>query len=60
MYTTIIPRENVFPLWQVLSNKLPRATYDELWLGSPNFRVITRYNHSTFYGMTVFQLGVDT
>ena len=37
--------------------KLPKASYDELWFGTHNFRVITTYNHSTFYGMAVFQLG---
>jgi membrane-bound lytic murein transglycosylase B len=37
--------------------KLPKHSYDELWLGTHNFRVITTYNHSTFYGMAVFQLG---
>ncbi len=37
--------------------KLPRHTYDELWLGTHNFRVITTYNHSTFYGMAVYMLG---
>ncbi|HHD75542.1 MAG TPA: lytic murein transglycosylase B [Campylobacterales bacterium] len=37
--------------------KLPKYTYDELWFGTHNFRVITTYNHSTFYGMAVYQLG---
>lgn len=37
--------------------KLPKYKYDELWFGTHNFRVITTYNHSTFYGMTVYQLG---
>ena len=37
--------------------KLPKYKYDELWFGAHNFRVITTYNHSTFYGMTVYQLG---
>ena len=55
----IIPREKFVPYGKVSLIKLPRATYDELWLGSPNFRVITRYNHSTYYGMTVFQLGEE-
>ena len=55
----IIPREKFVPYGKVSLIKLPRATYDELWLGSPNFRVITKYNHSTFYGMTVFQLGEE-
>jgi membrane-bound lytic murein transglycosylase B len=37
--------------------KLPKHAYDELWFGTHNFRVITTYNHSTFYGMTVYLLG---
>jgi membrane-bound lytic murein transglycosylase B len=37
--------------------KLPKASYDELWFGTHNFRVITTYNHSTFYGMAVHDLG---
>jgi len=37
--------------------KLPKYRYDELWFGTHNFRVITTYNHSTFYGMTVYLLG---
>jgi len=37
--------------------KLPKYSYDELWLGTHNFRVITTYNHSTYYGMAVHQLG---
>ncbi len=53
----IYPREKFHPYGAVSLIKLPRGTYDELWLGSPNFRVITRYNHSAYYGMTVFQLG---
>jgi len=36
--------------------KLPRATYDELWFGTHSFRVITTYNHSTFYAMAVYKL----
>jgi len=37
--------------------KLPKYSYDELWFGTHNFRVITTYNHSTFYGMAVYLLG---
>ena len=36
--------------------KLPKYSYDELWFGTHNFRVITTYNHSTLYGMAVHQL----
>ncbi len=55
----IIPREKFNPYGKVSLIKLPRGTYDELWLGSPNFRVITTYNHSTYYGMTAYQLGEE-
>jgi len=36
--------------------KLKRTNYDELWYGTHNFRVITRYNHSSYYAMTIHQL----
>jgi len=39
--------------------KLNRATHDELWFGTHNFRVITTYNHSSHYGMAVFQLAKE-
>jgi len=36
--------------------KLERKKYDELWYGTKNFYVITRYNHSDYYAMSVHQL----
>lgn len=37
--------------------KLDVGTGYDYWLGLPNFYVITRYNHSTYYAMAVYQLG---
>jgi len=36
--------------------KLKRFRYDELWYGTKNFYVLTRYNHSDYYAMAVYQL----
>ena len=36
--------------------KLNRKHYDELWYGTKNFFVITRYNHSAYYAMAIHQL----
>ena len=33
--------------------KLDKKNYDELWYGTKNFFVITRYNHSAYYAMSV-------
>jgi membrane-bound lytic murein transglycosylase B len=53
----IVPRTKLSYRGPVSLIKLPKYAYDELWFGTHNFRVITTYNHSTFYGMAVFQLG---
>ena len=53
----IIPRSKLYYKGPVSLIKLHRATYDELWFGTHNFRVLTTYNHSTFYGMAVHVLG---
>jgi len=36
--------------------KLEREKYDELWYGTHNFYVITRYNRCDYYAMAVHQL----
>lgn len=36
--------------------KLRDNNQDEIWLGSPNFRIITRYNPSTNYGMAIYKI----
>ena len=41
---------------KVMLIKLEKEKYDELWYGTHNFYVITRYNHSSYYAMAVHQL----
>ena len=35
----------------LLKNK--NNTHDDIWMGGRNFRVLTKYNHSTSYGMAI-------
>jgi membrane-bound lytic murein transglycosylase B len=41
---------------KVMLIKLEKEKYDELWYGTHNFYVITRYNHNDYYAMAVHQL----
>lgn len=36
--------------------RLRDKNYDELWLGAKNFKVLTRYNNSTSYGMAIHKI----
>jgi membrane-bound lytic murein transglycosylase B len=52
----IAPKEKWDYWGKVRLIKLNREKYDELWYGAKNFFVITRYNHSAYYAMSVHQL----
>ena len=45
-----------FPYTRASLIKLHNATHDELWLGAPNFRVLTAYNASSNYGMAIHKI----
>ena len=52
----IEPRDDFNYHGKVSLIKLERNSYDELWYGGKNFYVITRYNQSSYYAMSVHQL----
>ena len=52
----ITPKEKWNYKGKVRLIKLNKKKYDELWYGAKNFFVITRYNHSAYYAMSVHQL----
>ena len=39
--------------------KLSKKSHDELWYAAKNFYVITRYNHSAYYAMSVHKLAEE-
>lgn len=51
------PCQSVEQYQQVSLLRLDMGKTYQYWYGLPNFYVITRYNHSTYYAMTVWQLG---
>ncbi len=55
----ITPREKLKDSKRVRLIKLSKGNFDELWMSSRNFYVITRYNHSAYYAMVVHQLGQE-
>jgi len=52
----IKPRDDFNYHGKVSLIKLEKRSYDELWYGGKNFYVITRYNQSSYYAMSVHQL----
>ena len=52
----IVPRRELDPEALATAMKFELASGYEYWLGLHNFYVITRYNHSAMYAMSVYQL----
>ena len=52
-----VQASHAFPADDVSLLKLSTTQGDDYYIGYPNFYVITRYNHSTYYAMAVHQLG---
>jgi membrane-bound lytic murein transglycosylase B len=51
----IIPTKK-FPEPEASLLQLRAVSHDEIWLGAKNFRILTKYNNSTNYGMAIYQL----
>ena len=43
-----------FPFKYAYLLKVNEGSYDRVWLGSSNFKVLTRYNASTNYGLAIY------
>ena len=52
----IVARQEIDPEAQATAMKFELEDGYEYWLGLHNFYVITRYNHSAMYAMSVYQL----
>lgn len=52
----ISPYKKFYYNGEVSLIKLNKEKYDELWFGTSNFKVITTYNRSSYYAMSVHQL----
>jgi len=55
---TTILKHGITPLERFKGSKAyllknRNTTHDDIWLGAKNFRVLTRYNNSTSYGMAI-------
>lgn len=55
----IKPKKRFYYNKKVTLIKLKKRTYDELWYGAKNFRVITTYNRSGYYAMSVYKLAKE-
>lgn len=52
----VTPEKRFYYNDEVSLIKLKNKSYDELWYGTKNFKVITTYNRSPYYAMVVHQL----
>ncbi len=48
----VTPRET-FPYNRAYLLKTRNHTHDDIWLGGPNFKILTRYNNSSNYGIAI-------
>jgi membrane-bound lytic murein transglycosylase B len=55
----ITPTDPLPPEAKVTVMAFEAKSGEEYWMGLPNFYVITRYNHSAMYAMSVYQLSQE-